>query len=55
MSDRQPNFEVGDRVLHSGYVGVVKKVIKDGPSKYKYRVEFQHNTLTVPEGRLRRA
>ncbi|QOI67563.1 hypothetical protein SEA_BEUFFERT_195 [Streptomyces phage Beuffert] len=55
MSDRQPNFAVGDRVLHSGYVGVVKKVIRTGPSRYSYRVEFEHNTLTVVEGRLRRA
>lgn len=55
MSDRQPNFAVGDRVMNSGYVGVVRRVIKAGPSKYSYRVEFPHDTLTITEGRLRRA
>lgn len=55
MSDRQPNFAVGDRVMNAGYVGVVKRVVKTGPSKYKYRVEFPHDTLTLSEGSLRRA
>lgn len=55
MSDRQPNFEVGDRVMHSGYTGVVKKVSKIGPSKYKYVVQFPHDKLILAEGSLRRA
>lgn len=55
MSDRQPNFAVGDEVLHSGYIGVVKKVSVVGPSKFTYKVEFKHNTLIIKEGNLRRA
>ncbi|QIQ63057.1 hypothetical protein SEA_MOAB_203 [Streptomyces phage Moab] len=55
MSDRQPNFSVGERVLHAGFVGVVKRVIPGPKSKYEYVVQFEHNRLTVKEGQLRRA
>jgi hypothetical protein len=55
MSDRQPNFSVGDEVLNAGYIGVVKRVVKYGPSKYKYVVQFPHAKLTIVEGKLRRA
>lgn len=53
MSDRQPNFVVGDEVVYLGMFGIVKRVIPNH-NKFKYVVEFEHGRETVPEGKLRR-
>jgi hypothetical protein len=54
MSNRQPNFIVGDKVRYDGYIGVIEKINTIGPSKYSYKVKLPHNTVIVAEGKLRR-
>ncbi|QNN99271.1 hypothetical protein SEA_FAUST_199 [Streptomyces phage Faust] len=55
MSNRQPNFSVRDEVVYLGMQGIVKRVVNDGPSKFKYVVEFEHGRQTIPEGKLKRS
>ncbi len=55
MSNRKPNFAIRDQIVYLGMLGIVKRVLSDGPSKFKYVVEFEHGRQTIPEGKLKRA
>lgn len=54
MSNRQPNFKVGDTVNYQGRKCTVKTIIIDGPSKFSYTIRFPNgHTEDVKEGRLK--
>lgn len=54
MSNRQPNFKVGDKVNYQGRKCEVKKIHVDGPSRFSYTIEFPNgHTEIVREGRLK--
>ena len=56
MSNRQPNFRVGDEVNYQGRKCTIKTIKIDGPSKFSYTVRFPNgHTEDVKEGRLKSA
>lgn len=54
MSNRQPNFSIGEEIIYLSMYGVIKRIIPDN-GNFKYLVEFKHGRETVPEGKLKRA
>jgi hypothetical protein len=54
MSNRQPNFSIGDSVKWGDKVGKVKKVWTVNPSSFKYTVEFSDGKRVLEEGGLKR-
>lgn len=56
MSNRQPNFKVGDKVNYQSRQGVVKTIHIDGPSRFSYTVQFPNgHKEIVKEGKLKSA
>lgn len=55
MSNRQPNFSVGDNVKWGNKVGEVDKVWTIDPSNFKYTVKFSDGKRVLEEGKLKRA
>ncbi|QWT30067.1 hypothetical protein SEA_TUNATARTARE_205 [Streptomyces phage TunaTartare] len=55
MSNRQPNFAVGDKVKYGNEKGVVEKVWTVNPSKFRYTVKLNGGVSVIEEGDLKRA
>lgn len=55
MSNRQPNFRVGQKVEYMKEIGRVVKVWTINPSNYRYTVKFRYRTEVLDEGKLKRA
>lgn len=54
MSNRKPNFSVGEKVTYLGMPGIVDSVLLIS-NKYTYTVRLRGGTKDVPEGKLKRA